>query len=205
MKPQWKIEREREIKWHIVLALAMLLAWVFGFSIGLIIDNLKPSEIKVILPQEEDEKNVAEVESAEGIEESESEQLVSIVEEETEEHEAMLYSNEDLELLAHLLYAEQGADWVSDETIYFTGSVVLNRINDSRYPDNLHDVIYQKCQYAVTGWMWDREPSDRCYEIAEDLLINGSVLPANVLGQAEFEQMDGVYCYQDNTYFCYWN
>lgn len=113
-------------------------------------------------------------------------------------------SEEDIELLAHLLYAEAGSSWISDETIFYVGSVVLNRVNSDLFPDTLYDVIYQPGQYACT---WDgnieKEPTERCYEIAEELLRNGSVLPENVVFQASFKQGSGVYAYQDNLYFCY--
>lgn len=115
-----------------------------------------------------------------------------------------IITEEDIDLLAHLLYAEAGSSWIADETLYYVGSVVLNRVNSKYFPDTLYDVIYQKGQYACT---WDgnieKDPTPRCYEIAEDLLKNGSVLPENVVYQASFKQGSGVYSYQDTLYFCY--
>lgn len=110
----------------------------------------------------------------------------------------------DVEMLAHLLNGEAGADWCSDEMVYYVGSVVLNRVNSDRFPDTLEEVIFQKGQYACT-WdgNYDKTPSERCYKIAEDLLINGSVLPSNVVFQAEFEQGSGIYKKVQNMYFCY--
>ena len=107
-------------------------------------------------------------------------------------------------LLAHLINGEAGAGWCCDTTRYYVGSVVLNRINHPEFPDTLYEVIYQSGQYACT---WDGnfslEPSDRCWEIARDLLANGSVLPADVVFQANFTQGSGVYDYMDGVYFCY--
>ena len=121
----------------------------------------------------------------------------------TETTEAI--NEEDLELLAHLIFAESGSDWIEDETLYYVGSVVLNRVNSDLFPDTIYDVIYQRGQYACT---WDgnieKTPTERCYVIAEDLLRNGSVLPEEVVFQAEFTQGSGVYAYQDNLYFCYY-
>lgn len=113
-------------------------------------------------------------------------------------------SEEDIDLLARLLFAEAGSDWISDDTIYYVGSVVLNRVNSDLFPDTLYDVIYQDGQYSCTwsGAIYN-EPTERCYRIAEDLLRNGSRLPEGVLFQAEFTQGSGVYIYQDNLYFCY--
>lgn len=114
-------------------------------------------------------------------------------------------SEEDIDLLARLLYAEAGSDWIEDKTIYWVGSVVLNRVNSEHYPDTLYDVIYDEGQYSCTwsGGIYN-EPTDRCYRIAEDLLRNGSILPENVLYQAEFKQGSEVYDESDNLYFCYY-
>lgn len=97
------------------------------------------------------------------------------------------YSEDDLEELAHIIYAEAGANKNSDKLLYCVGSVVLNRVNSNKYPNTIHDVIYQKGQYAPArkGFM-SRKPTDRCYEIAKELLINGSVIPSDVLGQASY-------------------
>lgn len=110
---------------------------------------------------------------------------------------------EALELLAHLIYSEVGSD--GEESMYYAGSVVLNRIKNSEYPDNLYDVIYQRGQYQVTwnGGLYKETPSDIAYEVAADLLNEGSVTPEEVIYQAEFKQGSGVYEKIGNTYYCY--
>lgn len=110
----------------------------------------------------------------------------------------------ELWLLAHLINGEAGATWCSDTTRYYVGSVVLNRVNHAEFPDSIESVIYQSGQYSCT-WdgNFDLEPSDRCYEIARDLLENGSWLPSDVVFQANFSQGSGVYDYIDGVYFCY--
>ena len=116
---------------------------------------------------------------------------------------------EELELLAHLIFAEAGSDWCTDELQQYVGSVVLNRVASKYYPDNMYDVIYQKGQYSCTwNGMIDYEYNDRAYECAKFLLENGSMLPENVIFQAEFEQGDGTYKEIELTrgrkmYFCY--
>ena len=116
---------------------------------------------------------------------------------------------EELDLLAHLIFAEAGSDYLSDTMQQYVGSVVLNRIKSSYYPDNMHDVIYQKGQYSCTwNGMIDYEYNDRAYECAKFLLENGSQLPENVIFQAEFKQGDGVYealpiNSKRTMYFCY--
>lgn len=87
---------------------------------------------------------------------------------------------------------------------FYVGSVVLNRVADDRFPNTIEQVIFQKGQYACT---WDgnfnQEPSERAYEIASDLLNMGSVLPSQVVFQAQFEQGSGIYIKEQNMYFCY--
>lgn len=113
-------------------------------------------------------------------------------------------NEEELELLAHVIFAEAGSDWCADEMLYGVGSVVLNRMASDHFPDTMYEVIYQEGQYACT---WDgnieKEPNERAYRIAEDLLRNGPTMPPNVVFQAQFEQGDGTYCSIQTMYFCY--
>jgi hypothetical protein len=114
---------------------------------------------------------------------------------------------DDLELLAHLINAEAGATYCSDEMRYMVGAVALNRVESEDFPDTLEEVIFQDSpclQYAcITDGNFEKEPTDSCYEIAEDLLMNGSEIPNNVVYQAEFEQGSGTYKKIGNMYFCY--
>lgn len=115
-------------------------------------------------------------------------------------------SEEDIDLMAHLIYAEAGSDWCSDELILSVGSVVLNRMADDRFPDTLEGVIYQAGQYSCTfDDTIDKTPNERCYRLAEQLLTEGSILPSNVVFQAGFTQGDGIYKVEQNVYFCYLN
>ena len=116
------------------------------------------------------------------------------------------YTVEDLDILARVINGEAGAAYVADETRYYVGSVVLNRVKSPYYPDNIHDVVFQYYQYSCTweGGRYYEEPPEYCYVIARDLLENGSKLPDNVLLQANFVQGDGIYAYMDTIYFCTW-
>ncbi len=136
---------------------------------------------------------------------------VTTTERQTEEPTTIVATSTDasvddyeLWLLAHLINGEAGASWCSDTTRYYVGSVVLNRVNHPDFPDTIAGVIWQSGQYACT-WdgNYDLTPSDRCYEIARDLLQNGSWLPSDVVFQANFSQGSGVYDYIDGVYFCY--
>lgn len=123
---------------------------------------------------------------------------------------AIPYTEEDLDLLARLITAEMGASWVSDEMQLYVGSVVINRMNHELFPNTLYDVIYAKGQYSPTwNGAINNTPDERTIENARQLLEYGSVLPENVVFQANFPQGDGTYYeYYDEvlgttTYFCY--
>ena len=62
------------------------------------------------------------------------------------------YTQEELDLLARVIYAEVGCTWIPDWVQQMVGSVVLNRVASPYYPDTIYDVIYQPGQYAPT---WD--------------------------------------------------
>ena len=114
-------------------------------------------------------------------------QTVIETEAETEIETEAPYSEDDLYLLSHLICGEvEGCD---RQMKTYVGSVVLNRVADSRFPDNLRDVVYQSGQYSCT---WDgnfeKTPGEETIDVAKFLLTNGSQLPPTVIFQAEFVQ-----------------
>lgn len=96
------------------------------------------------------------------------------------------YTEEDLDLLARLIYSEGGIE--SYEVKLMIGSVVLNRMSDPdpNFPDTLREVIYQKNQFSVTTIkmdgviMIDRPADEESIRAAKELLDYGSVLPEKV-------------------------
>lgn len=135
---------------------------------------------------------------------------VSEAPENAEPAKAITYSDDDLYCLAAVIYAEAGADYLSDELRMAVGNVVLNRVASDYYPDSIRKVIEQPKQY---GWL-SRDgiafPEDapenavnRAYDCAKRLLEGERPLSENVLFQAEFIQGDGVYKIIDRVYFCY--
>lgn len=126
-----------------------------------------------------------------------------------------VFTDDELEILALIIYQEAGADYCSDATRQMVGEVVLNRVNSSMFPDTMYEVATQKAQYgrlSKTGIVWpERAHTDeelhavlRAYNIAEDLL-NDSVdryLPSDTIYQAEFKQGTEVLVQSDGFYFC---
>jgi spore germination cell wall hydrolase CwlJ-like protein len=124
------------------------------------------------------------------------------------------YTEEQLEILAVVIYQEAGSNACSDDTRRKVGSVFINRVASTKFPNTFEEVATAERQYGRlywTGIKWpdraanegEAEAVQRAYTIAEELLVNGSILPPNVVWQAEFIQGDGVYCAQDGFYFCY--
>lgn len=139
--------------------------------------------------------------------------LVEAVAAEAPQAYELPYSQEDLEALALIVYQEAGADYCSDETRMMVGTVVLNRVADSRFPDTIEEVATQYKQYGRlywTGLEWPERASTeveahavaRAYECAEQLLLGERVLPADVVYQTEFTQGTEVVAHQDGIYFC---
>lgn len=173
-----------------------------------------------------DERPIAIIETEsvyiEEVPEFETEEIVDVVEttvdtesiivvclEETDQPK-ISYTEDDLDLFARLLTAEVGSTWIPDEIQLYVGSVVLNRMAHEYFPDTLYDVIYQPGQYSPTwNGRINNTPDERTIENARKLLEEGSVLPANVVFQANFKQGEGIhYKYYDEilgttTYFCY--
>lgn len=123
------------------------------------------------------------------------------------------YTEEELEMLALIIYQEAGGDACSDETRLMVGTVVMNRIADNRFPDTMYEVITAKAQYGRlhwTGLVWPERASnpgeahavERAYTIAERILQGERALPEDVVYQAEFQQGTEVVAQQDGFYFC---
>lgn len=126
---------------------------------------------------------------------------------------AKLYTEEELEMLALVIYQEAGGNACSDETRLMVGQVVLNRVADDRYPNTIEEVITQKAQYGRlywTGLVWperashetEKEAVERAYECAEMVLNGEKPLPDDVIYQAEFVQGKEVIAHSDGFYFC---
>ena len=124
------------------------------------------------------------------------------------------YTDEELEILALIVYQEAGEDRVSDDTRRLVAQVFLNRVNDSRFPDSFYEVATEERQYGRlywTGIVWpDRASSqaeahavERAYKIAQEVLESDDpICPEDVIFQAEFVQGD-IYAEQDGMYFCF--
>ena len=113
-----------------------------------------------------------------------------------------IVTEEDFYVLSHVIAGEAGADYCTDELMYYVGSVVLNRVEHDSFPDSIKEVALQEGQYqCVNKGVFNKEPSERVKRITLDLLLKGSRLPKNVVFQANFIQGE-VYCEKQGVYFC---
>lgn len=171
-------------------------------------------------------------EEAERIEASEKEKLLknkisyedSINEETSEEiieedSEIISYEGYDFKENAYLVAAAM-VNEAATEPDYFkkmVGSVVINRVNDERFPDSYYDVLSQPGAYEnlqnhipyISEYMDsdNREVFLHSYELAEELLSEGSLLPNNVTTQSGYILGDIYTTYYSEvcdttTYFC---
>lgn len=118
----------------------------------------------------------------------------------------------DTERLACAIYNEAGGDMCSDECRINVGDVILNRVEDDRFPDSIEGVLTAPLQYgnfAKTGIVWperaknplEAEAVERAWRIAEALLAgeHGELFGQGYVWQAEFTQgsdgfwLDGLY------------
>ena len=122
---------------------------------------------------------------------------------------------EDWERLAIVIYQEAGGDDVCDMCRYRVADVVLNRLNDPRYPDTIEGVLMdnkyglQWGLLSVTGIVWPdkaNEPGEaaavqRAWDIAADILEgHHSDLDGNYIWCSEYKQgSEVIYC--DGIYF----
>lgn len=124
------------------------------------------------------------------------------------------YTEDELFCMAAAIYNEAGGDAWSDDTRRLVGYVILNRVNDSRYPNTIREVLEQRWQYGrfcITGVKFadrhtlpqEKHAVDRAYRIAKEVLEMEEVpIPKEVIYQAEFQQGTSLYKYQDGFYFC---
>lgn len=120
---------------------------------------------------------------------------------------------ERVEMLACVIYQEAGGDACSDLCRMYVGDVVLNRVEDPRFPDTLEGVLTAPGQYgrfSKTGIVWPSRSSkpeeaaavQRAYETAKKLLSgeHSDLWGLGYIWQAEFPQGQDV-IYETGLYF----
>lgn len=132
------------------------------------------------------------------------------------------YSDEDIRILTTTVFHEAGH--TTEQLRQYVAQVVLNRVEDSRFPDTVKGGITQPGQYSTKYatveaanaiQATDSKNGTYYYGICEDSVkaaMMGQVeMPSNVLYQANFSQGKGVWksvyfnsgWYASTSYFCY--
>ncbi len=118
---------------------------------------------------------------------------------------------DDFVLLAKIIWAEAGSDWLDDQWKMCVGEVVLNRVTSPEFPNTIKEVLEQPGQYygANSRYFANIIPTERCAALAMRLFNGERVInDPSVVFQANFRQGGGVHtaCYDKHlgwTYFCY--
>lgn len=108
---------------------------------------------------------------------------------------------DDVELLACVIYQEAGSDAVCDDCRRRVADVVLNRVESEYFPDTIYEVLMQPSQYgaySMTGIVWPERASyeteahavERARRIAREVLSgqHGDLYGNGYIWQAGFEQ-----------------
>lgn len=108
-----------------------------------------------------------------------------------------------VDLLARVMEAENGSN--TDEALTLTGVVVLKRVKSKEFPNSIKGVLSDG-GYSTwdDGKIQQTVPSDRCLEIAEELLTMDleKEYPDNLIYQAMFSQGQDIYRIINGEYFC---
>lgn len=91
---------------------------------------------------------------------------------ETEGYE-MYFTSEDVQMVAKTIYGEAGSSWISRADKAKVAWTILNRVDDSRWPNTISAVITQPYQFY--GYKSNHPVTAECREIAEDVLIRWSM------------------------------
>ena len=115
----------------------------------------------------------------------------------------MEHQKEEINLLAEVIYHE---NWHTDKehlAAYYTGAVVMNRVNSKAWPNTVKEVLYQKGQYSTTKLFYTKEIPQECYDMARDIYKNGTPeVPENVIFQA-MRPLGKTWKKVNTDYFCY--
>lgn len=118
---------------------------------------------------------------------------------------------DELYLLAKIIEAEAGSDWLSDDWRMCVGEVVLNRVASPEFPDTVEEVLFQPGQYYSRSSVFFSEllPTERSVNVALRLLGGERVLDEeSVVFQSNYILGSGIYLELEDemlgsTYLCY--
>jgi len=113
-------------------------------------------------------------------------------------------SEDDVELLARLVYLEaRNQPEVGQRCII---EVVMNRTLDSRFPNTIHNVIYQDepaLQFSTSPYIEDTTPTQEQYNVVNMVLNEMSpILDTSTVYFSTFPQTKNITAIINDHYFC---
>lgn len=136
------------------------------------------------------------------------ETICEVIEESEPTEIESVTSEEDIELLAMVIYQEAGGDDICDDCRRRVGDIVLNRVENKEFPNSIEEVLTEKGQYGEyywTGVIWPERAKyscethavERARNIARELLegCHSELYGNGYIWQAGFEQgSEGFWC-----------
>lgn len=108
----------------------------------------------------------------------------------------------DRDLMAKILYLE--ANNQSTEGQQAVVEVILNRVINSRFPNTIQEVIYQRGQFTSVSRLSHAQPSARTYEIVDQVLAGETnVVPSDVVYFSRGKANNRPYQKIGDHWFCY--
>lgn len=110
-------------------------------------------------------------------------------------------SANDREIIARLVYLEaRNQPEVGQRCIV---EVVLNRVLDKRFPNTVHDVIYQKNQFSTASYISRTTPTQEQYRVVDMVLKEKNpILDASTVYFSTFPQTKNITAIINDHYFC---
>ena len=192
----------QELKKQVRFVLVLMLACVIMF--GVIVFNI----IHIIKLNNKEPEIITKTQVQTQVVEKPVEVVVEVEKE-------LNYTYDELYCLAVAIYNEAGSNSCTDQQREYVGYVILNRVNDSRFPNTIRGVLEQPGQYEGLGTKGvsfakrasnstESKALERAWSTAQKVLENRNniPIPSNVVFQAEFKQGKSVYKKIGNTYFC---
>ena len=106
-------------------------------------------------------------------------------------------SDSDIDLLARIVYHEAGNQDAYGKRL--VAAVVLNRVDDPRFPATIPDVIYQRGQFTTAEELSRNDPPEDCYQAVLSEIADRS--DTEVLFFNNNRNVYGTFLYQYGNHF----
>jgi spore germination cell wall hydrolase CwlJ-like protein len=110
-------------------------------------------------------------------------------------------SSKDREILARLVYLEARNQPEAGQRGIV--EVVLNRVLDKRFPNTVHDVVYQKNQFSTAPYINRTTPTQKQYRVVDMVLREKDpILSPSTVYFSTFPQTKNITAIINDHYFC---